>query len=57
MGVQTVHIARCSRGCSQTKQFADPIEAAEWLSSHEATHDTAPKVYVGKHDPRMHATF
>lgn len=56
MGVQTVHIARCGAGCSQTRSFADPVEAAEWLEAHEATHKDQT-VYVGKHDPRVRATF
>lgn len=56
MGVQTVHIARCSAGCSATRSFADPAEAEEWLTSHEATHNDE-RPYIGKHDPRVRATF
>lgn len=56
MGVRTVHIARCSAGCSQTRSFDDPVKAREWLDSHVATHQDE-KVYVGKHDPRTRATF
>jgi hypothetical protein len=57
MGIQKVHIARCSAGCSQTRSFADAVEAAEWLAAHEAEHETVPKAYVGKHDPSVRVTF
>lgn len=58
MGLQTVIVATCSKGCTESRRFAkgQEAEADQWLTSHEKTHDN-PVVYVGKHDPTMQARF
>lgn len=58
MGIRTVIIASCDKGCTEMRTFRadERDDAKRWLMAHERTHDE-PRVYIGKHDPEIQARF